>query len=140
MKISEIKTSLSSERNLYPALAYIVIFFTLMSQSPLSVYSFVQTILLMFIASKIYDIISFYEFNIVDLGRIALFSATALICISQLFNRTFHFSFTDWLLTFTNFNKQAPMSILGIVAYIALPLGFGIALNYKLNKKKAYHE
>lgn len=140
MKISQIKTSLTSERNLYPTTAYIIIFFSLMSQSPLSVYSLVQTILLIFIASKIYDIIIFYELNIVEVGRIALFSTTALICISQLFQHTFHFSFTDWLVSFAQFNKQAPMCILGIVAYAALPLCFGIALNYRLNKQKAYHE
>lgn len=140
MKISQIKTSLTSERNLYPAIAYIIIFFALMSQSPLSVYSLVQTILLIFIASKIYDIINLYELNIVEIGRITLFSTTALICVSQIFQHTFHFSFTDWLVSFTQFNKQAPMCILGIVAYIALPLAFGIALNYKLNKQAARHE
>ncbi|WP_122324531.1 hypothetical protein [Pseudomonas coronafaciens] len=140
MKILNIKKTITSERNLYPITAYIIIFFSMMSQAPLTVYGFVQVILLIFIAHKIYEIIDLYGLNIVDLGKIALFSATALICISQFLQHTFHFSFTDWLVTFTQFNQQAPMSIFGICAFIALPLGFGIALNYKINKQKGYHE
>ncbi|MEN4750729.1 hypothetical protein ABEH28_13280 [Pseudomonas sp. Ps21-P2] len=140
MNISKLKTSLASERNLYPVLAYIIIFFSMMSQAPLTVYGFVQVILLMFIAYMIYEIINLYGLNIVDLGKIALFSGTALIGISQLFQHVFKFSFVDWLVTFTKFNQQAPMSILGIFAFVALPLAFGTALNYRINKKKAYHE
>ncbi|KTB91595.1 hypothetical protein AO073_01600 [Pseudomonas syringae ICMP 11293] len=131
----KIKNSLTSERNLFPVIAYTLIFFSMMSQAPLSVYGFVQVILLMFIAHKIYEIINLYGFDITSFGKIALFSGLALIGISQFFQHLFSFSFLDWLVTFTKFNEQAPMSIFGICAYVALPLGFGIALNYRLNKK-----
>ncbi|MFI3044480.1 hypothetical protein [Pseudomonas coronafaciens] len=140
MNTSKLKNLLTNERNLYPALAYIIIFLSMMSQAPITAYGFVQVILLMFIAYKIYQTINLYGFNILDLGKIAFFSGTALIGISQLFQHVFHFSFVDWLVTFTKFNQQAPISILGIFAFVALPLAFGAALNYRINKKKAYHE
>lgn len=135
MKIFEVKRHLTNEKNFFPIIANILIFFTMMTQAPFTFYGFVQVILLMFIANKIYEIINLYQLNIIDLGKICLFSLVALICISQFLQHIFNFSFLDWLVTFTQFKDQAPMSIFGICAFVALPLGFGIGLNKKLNKR-----
>lgn len=134
MNILNLK-SLTDEKNLYPVVANITLFFFMMSQMPLSVYSVVESILIIFIANKIYQLINLWELDIKNLGRIFLFSALSLICISQFYQHAFNFSFIDWLVTFTEFNKQAPMTIFGICSYVALPIGAGIAINAHINRK-----
>ncbi|WP_122340020.1 hypothetical protein [Pseudomonas caricapapayae] len=124
------------EKNLYPIIANIILFLSMMSKAPLTIYGFVEVVLLMFIANKIYFLINLYELDIANLGRIALFSFLSLIAISQFFQHAFNFSFVDWLVSFTEFSKQAPMSIFGICAFVALPLGAGIAVNAHYNKYK----
>ncbi|GFZ62106.1 hypothetical protein PSE10A_46170 [Pseudomonas amygdali pv. eriobotryae] len=134
MNILNLK-SLTEEKNLYPVVANIILFFFILSQMHLSVYSVVESILIIFIANKIYQIINLYDLDIRNIGRIALFSLIALIAISQFYQHAFNFSFIDWLVTFTEFNKQAPMSIFGICSYVALPIGAGIAINSHINNK-----
>lgn len=134
MNILNLK-NLTDDKNLYPVIANITLFFFMLSQMPLSVYSVIESILIIFIANKIYQLINLWELDIKHLGRIFLFSALSLICISQFYQHAFNFSFIDWLVTLTEFNKQAPMSIFGICSYVALPIGAGIAINTHLNRK-----
>ena len=134
MSILNLK-SLTDEKNIYPVVANITLFFFMMSQMPLSVYSVIESILIIFIANKIYQLINLWELDIKNLGIIFLFSALSLICISQFYQHAFNFSFIDWLVTFTEFNKRAPMSIFGICSYVALPIGAGIAINAPINRK-----
>ena len=134
MNILNLK-SLTDEKNIYPFVANITLFFFMMSQMPLSVYSVIESILIIFIANKIYQLINLWELDIKNLGRIFLFSSLSLICISQFYQHAFNFSFIDWLVTFTEFNKQAPMTIFGICSYVALPIGAGIAINAHINRK-----
>ncbi|RMO65378.1 hypothetical protein ALQ37_200204 [Pseudomonas syringae pv. aptata] len=135
MNILNLK-GLTNERNLYPVIANITLFFFMMIQMPLSVYSIVESILIIFIANKIYQLINLWELDVKNLRRIFLFSALSLICISQFYQHAFNFSFLDWLVTFCEFSKQAPMSIFGIFSYVALPIGAGIAINAHINKMK----
>ncbi|KIY17119.1 hypothetical protein RD00_19445 [Pseudomonas amygdali pv. tabaci] len=70
------------------------------------------------------------------IARISFYAFAALLISSKFFQLAFDFSFVDWLLTFTELHKQAPMTIFGIVAFIGLPIFAGYGLNKNLTARK----
>lgn len=94
----------------------------------------IQVGLLIFIANIIYHLMMNVETD--KILKIAFFSFCSLICISQFFQHAYNFSFIDWLVTFTQLKSQLPMVILGMFAFIALPIGAGLAISKTITRFK----
>lgn len=119
---------------LYPTIANAILFFYLTKGMNMSLNGLIQAGLLIFIANIIYHLMMNVETD--KILKIAFFSFCSLICISQFFQHAYNFSLIDWLVTFTQLKTQMPMVILGMFAYIALPIGAGIAISKTITRFK----
>lgn len=119
---------------LYPTIANAILFFYLTKGMDMSLNGLIQVGLLIFIANIIYHLMMNVETD--KILKIAFFSFCSLICISQFFQHAYGFSFIDWLVTFTQHKSQMPMIILGMFAYIALPIGAGLAISKTITRFK----
>ncbi|OLY72248.1 hypothetical protein AU074_13820 [Pseudomonas sp. ATCC PTA-122608] len=139
--LNSIKTTFLRARDLftradflYPTIANAILFFYLTKGMDMNRNGLIQVGLLILIANIIYHLMMNVETD--KVLKIAFFSFCSLICISQFFQHAYNFSFVDWLVTFTQLNSQMPMVILGMLAYIVLPIGAGIAISKTLTRFK----
>lgn len=128
------RDSFTSADFLYPTIANSILFFYLTKGMDMTLNGLIQVGLLIFIANIIYHLMMNVETD--KILKIAFFSFCSLICISQFFQHAYSFSFIDWLVTFTQHKSQMPMIILGMFAYIALPIGAGIAISKTVTRFK----
>ena len=109
-----------------------VIFFVMIQNVAISPKGLVSIAILMMIANALFYFSHRYDTE--SLVKISFISFVALLCLSQFFQHAYSFSFIDWLVTLTEFSKQAPLALMGAIAYIVLPIGLGIGITKKLNK------
>lgn len=121
-----------TEKHTFQIIANMTIFFVMIQNVAITVSGLVSVAISMVIANTLFYFSHRYDTE--SLVKISFISFCALLCISQFFQHAYNFSFIDWLVTLTEFSKQAPLALLGILAYIALPIGFGIGITKRINK------
>ena len=133
-KFQRARDSFTKTDFLYPTIANAILFFYLTKGMDMTLNGLIQVGLLIFIANIIYHLMMNVETD--KILKIAFFSFCSLICISQFFQHAYNFSFIDWLVTFTQLKSQLPMVILGMFAFIALPIGAGLAISKTITRFK----
>lgn len=123
-----------TEKHTFQIIANMTIFFVMIQNVGLTASGLVSVAISMVIANGLFYFSDRYDTE--SLIKISFISFCALLCLSQFFQHAYSFSFIDWLVTLTEFSKQAPLALSGIVAYIALPIGFGIGITKRINKTK----
>ncbi|MQT24804.1 MULTISPECIES: hypothetical protein [Pseudomonas] len=121
-----------TEKHTFQIIANMTIFFVMIQNVGLTASGLVSVAISMVIANGLFYFSDRYDTE--SLVKISFISFCALLCLSQFFQHAYSFSFIDWLVTLTEFSKQAPLALLGILAYIALPIGLGIGITKKLSK------
>ena len=121
-----------TEKHTFQIIANMAVFFVMIQNVGLTASGLVSVAISMVIANALFYFSHRYDTE--SLVKISFISFCALLCISQFFQHAYSFSFIDWLVTLTEFSKQAPLALLGILAYIALPIGLGIGITKKLSK------
>ena len=121
-----------TEKHTFQIIANMTIFFVMIQNVAITVSGLVSVAISMVIANALFYFSHRYDTE--SLVKISFISFCALLCISQFFQHAYSCSFIDWLVTLTEFSKQAPLALLGILAYIALPIGLGIGITKKLSK------
>lgn len=121
-----------TEKHTFQIIANMVIFFVMIQNVAISPKGLVSIAILMMIANALFYFSHRYDTE--SLVKISFISFVALLCLSQFFQHAYSFSFIDWLVTLTEFSKQAPLALMGAIAYIVLPIGLGIGITKKLNK------
>lgn len=129
---------LASDKSLFPVIANISIFFFITKGMEASVNNYLEVTALLLIANVIFHLTKKIETD--KIARISFYAFAALLISSKFFQLAFDFSFVDWLVTFTEFHKQAPMAIFGLLAFVVLPISAGYALNKYLKIKKIQRE
>lgn len=123
-----------TEKHTFQIIANMTIFFVMIQNVGITASGLVSVAISMVIANGLFYFSDRYDTE--SLVKISFISFCALLCLSQFFQHAYSFSFIDWLVTLTEFSKQAPLALSGIVAYIALPIGFGIGITKRINKTK----
>ena len=123
-----------TEKHTFQIIANFTIFFVMIQNVAITANGLVSVAISMIIANALFYFSHRYDTE--SLVKISFISFCALLCISQFLQHAYSFSFIDWLVTLTEFSKQAPLALSGIVAYIALPIGFGIGITKIINKTK----
>ena len=121
-----------TEKLTFQIIANMTIFFVMIQNVAITISGLVSVAISMVIANALFYFSHRYDTE--SLVKISFISFCALLCISQFLQHAYSFSFVDWLVTLTEFSKQAPLALLGILAYIALPIGLGIGITKKLSK------
>ena len=123
-----------TEKHTFQIIANMAVFFVMIQNVAITASGLASVAILMVIANVLFYFSHRYDTE--NLIKISFISFCALLCISQFLQHAYSFSFIDWLVTFTEFSKQAPLALSGIVAYIALPIGFGIGIGItkRINK------
>ena len=121
-----------TEKHTFQIIANMTIFFVMIQNVAITISGLVSVAISMVIANGLFYFSDRYDTE--SLVKISFISFCALLCLSQFFQHAYSFSFIDWLVTLTEFSKQAPLALLGILAYIALPIGLGIGITKKLSK------
>ena len=121
-----------TEKHTFQIIANMTIFFVMIQNVAITISGLVSVAISMVIANALFYFSHRYDTE--SLVKISFISFCALLCISQFLQHAYSFSFVDWLVTLTEFSKQAPLALLGILAYIALPIGLGIGITKKLSK------
>lgn len=125
---------LTSDKSLFPAISNIAIFFFMTKGMEASLNNYLEVAALLLIANVIFHLAKKIDTD--KIARISFYAFAALLISSKFFQLAFDFSFVDWLVTFTELHKQAPMTIFGLVAFIGLPIFAGYGLNKHLTAKK----
>lgn len=126
-----------TEKHTFQIIANMTVFFVMIQNVAITASGLVSVAISMIIANALFYFSHRYDTeSLVKMSFISFISFCALLCISQFLQHTYNFSFIDWLVTLTEFSKQAPLALLGILAYIALPIGLGIGITKKLNNTK----
>ena len=125
-------TKVFSEKHSFQIIANMAVFFVMIQNVAITASGLASVAISMVIANALFYFSHRYDTE--SLVKISLISFCALLCISQFLQHAYNFSFIDWLVTLTEFSKQAPLALSGIVAYIALPIGFGIGITIRINK------
>lgn len=123
-----------TEKHTFQIIANMTIFFVMIQNVGLTASGLVSVAISMVIANGLFYFSDRYDTE--SLVKISFISFCASLCLSQFFQHAYSFSFIDWLVTLTEFSKQAPLALSGIVAYIGLPIGFGIGITKRINKTK----
>lgn len=121
-----------AEKHTFQIIANMAVFFVMIQNVAITASGLASIAISMVIANALFYFSHRYDTE--SLVKISFISFCALLCISQFLQHAYSFSFVDWLVTLTEFSKQAPLALLGILAYIALPIGFGIGITKRLNK------
>ncbi|WP_152533511.1 hypothetical protein [Pseudomonas syringae] len=100
----------------------------------MSINTYLEVAVLLVIANVIFHLTKKIDTD--KIARISFYAFAALLISSKFFQLAFDFSFVDWLLTFTEFHKQAPMTIFGLVAFIGLPIFAGYGLSKHLTARR----
>lgn len=124
----------ASDKSLLPVIANISIFFFMTKGMEASVNNYLEVAAWIAIANVIFQLTKKIDTD--KIARISFYAFFALLISSKFFQLAFDFSFVDWLVTFTAFHKQAPMTIFGLVAFIGLPIFAGYGLNKHLTARK----
>lgn len=128
----------ASDKSLFPILANAILFFFMTKDMQASFNNYLEIAVLLLIANIIFHLTKKIDTD--KIARISFYAFAALLISSKFFQLAFHFSFVDWLVTFTELHKQAPMTIFGLLAFIGLPIAAGYALNKYLTAKKKLKE
>lgn len=128
----------ASDKILYPVIANISIFFFMTKGMEASVNNYLEVAALLVIANFIFHLAKKIDTD--KIARISFYAFAALLISSKFFQLAFDLSFVDWLLTFTAFHKQAPMTIFGLLAFVGLPIFAGYGLNQYLTARKKLKE
>ena len=133
-QINSYKTNIRgfTEKHSFQIIANMIVFFVMIQNVAITASGLASVAISMMIANTLFYFSHRYDTE--SLVKISFISFCALLCISQFFQHAYSFSFIDWLVTLTVFSKQAPMALLGVLAYIALPIGLGVGITKKLNK------
>ena len=123
-----------TEKHTFQIIANMAVFFVMIQNVAITANGLVSVAISMIIANALFSFSHKYDTE--SLVKISFISFCALLCISQFLQHVYNFSFIDWLVTLTVFSKQAPLTLLGTLAYIALPIGFGIGITKIINKTK----
>ena len=123
-----------TEKHTLQIIANMAVFFVMIQNVSITASGLASVAISMVIANALFYFSHRYDTE--SLVKISFISFSALLCISQFFQHAYSSSFIDWLVTLTEFSKQAPLALLGIVAYIALPIGLGIGITKKLSHSK----
>ena len=121
-----------TEKHTFQIIANMAVFFVMIQNVAITASGLVSVAISMIIANVLFYFSHRYDTE--SLVKISFISFCALLCLSQFFQHAYSFSFIDWLITLTEFSKQAPLALLGIIAFIVLPLGLGIGITKKINK------
>ena len=121
-----------TEKHTFQIIANMTVIFVMIQNVSITASGLASVAISMVIANTLFYFSHRYDTE--SLVKISFISFCALLCISQFFQHAYSFSFIDWLVTLTEFSKQAPLALLGILAYIALPIGLGIGITKKLSK------
>ena len=119
-------------KHTFQIIANMAVFFVMIQNVAITASGLASVAISMVIANALFYFSHRYDTE--SLVKISFISSCALLCISQFLQHAYSFSFVDWLVTLTEFSKQAPLALLGILAYIALPIGFGIGITKRINK------
>ena len=128
----------ASDKSLFPILANVILFFFMTKDMQVSFNNYLEVSVLLLIANIIFHLTKKIDTD--KIARISFYAFAALLISSKFFQLAFDFSFVDWLVTFTEFHKQAPMTIFGLLAFVGLPIAAGYALNKYLTAKKKMKE
>ncbi|RMT12415.1 hypothetical protein ALP52_00829 [Pseudomonas amygdali pv. mori] len=128
----------ASDKSLFPVIANISIFFFMTKGMEASFNNYLEVAALLVIANVIFHLTKKIDTD--KIARISFYAFAALLISSKFFQLAFDFSFVDWLVTFTEFHKQAPMTIFGLLAFVGLPIAAGHGLNKYLTAKKNLKE
>ena len=123
-----------TEKHTFQIIANMTIFFVMIQNVAITASGLASVAISMMIANALFYFSHRYDTE--SLIRISFISFCSLLCISQFFQHAYSFSFIDWLMTLTELSKQAPLALMGAIAYIVLPIGFGIGVTKKLNHTK----
>lgn len=123
-----------TEKQTFQIIANMAVFFVMIQNVAITANGLASVVISMVIANVLFYFSHRYDTE--SLVKISFISFCALLCISQFLQHAYSFSFIDWLVTLTEFSKQAPLALSGIAAYIALPIGFGIGITKKLSHTK----
>ena len=123
-----------TEKHTFQIIANMTVIFVMIQNVSITASGLASVAISMVIANTLFYFSHRYDTE--SLVKISFISFCALLCISQFLQHAYSFSFIDWLVTLTEFSKQAPLALSGIVAYIALPVGFGIGITKRINKTK----
>lgn len=121
-----------TEKHTFQIIANFTIFFVMIQNVAITTNGLVSVAISIIIANALFYFSHRHDTE--SLIKISFISFGALICISQFFQHVYSFSFVDWLVTLTEFSKQAPLALMGAIAYIVLPIGLGIGITKKLSK------
>ncbi|WP_144439749.1 hypothetical protein [Pseudomonas savastanoi] len=124
----------ASDKSLFPVIANLSIFFFMTKGMEASINTYLEVAVLLVIANVIFHLTKKIDTD--KIARISFYAFAALLISSKFFQLAFDFSFVDWLLTFTEFHKQAPMTIFGLVAFIGLPIFAGYGLSKHLTARR----
>jgi hypothetical protein len=129
----------ASDKSLFPIIANITIFFFITTGIEASFNNYLEIVVLLVIANIIFHLTRKIDTD--KIARISFYAFAALLISSKVFQLAFNFSFVDWLVTFTEFHKQAPMTIFGLLAFVGLPIFTGYVWSKHLtvikNQKEA---
>lgn len=121
-----------TEKHTFQIIANMTVFFVMIQNVAITANGLVSVAITMVIANALFYFSHRYDTE--SLVKISFVSFCALLCISQFLQHAYSFSFVDWLVTLTEFSKQAPLALMGAIAYIVLPIGLGIGITKKLSK------
>ncbi len=128
----------ASDKSFFPVLANVILFFFMTKGMEISFNNYLEVGALLLIANIIFHLTKKIDTD--KIVRISFYAFAALLISSKFFQLAFQFSFVDWLVTFTEFHKQAPMTIFGLLAFVGLPIAAGYGLNKYLTTKKKLKE
>jgi hypothetical protein len=128
----------ASDKSLFPIIANTSLFFFMTKGMEASFNNYLEVAVLLVIANVIFHLTKKIDTD--KIARISFYAFAALLISSKFFQLAFDFSFVDWLVTFNEFHKQAPMTILGLLAFIGLPIFAGYGLNKYFTAKKKQRE
>lgn len=129
-----VTTWLTSDKILLPVIANITLFFFMTKGMEASFNNYLEVGVLLIIANIIFQLTKKIDTD--KIARVSFYAFAALLISSKFFQLAFHFSFVDWLMTFSEFHKQAPIAIFGLLVFVGLPISAGYALDKYLTAKK----
>lgn len=138
IKPKSIAAWFTSDKSFFPVLANVILFFFMTKGIEVSFNNYLEVAVLLLIANIIFHLTKKIDTD--KIARISFYAFATLLISSKFFQLAFHFSFVDWLVTFNEFHKQAPMTIFGLLAFVGLPIAAGYGLNKYLTAKKKLKE
>ena len=123
-----------TEKHTFQIIANMTVFVVMIQNVAITASGLVSVAISMIIANALFYFSHRYDSE--SLVKISFISFCALLCISQFLQHAYSFSFIDWLVTLKEFSKQAPLALMGAIAYMILPIGLGVGITKKLNNTK----